>query len=55
MRNGAVQALVTPSQLQELRRSSAVSAVAPAPVASADTVTSEGVSRIGAETLQARG
>ncbi len=55
VRDGAVQALVTPAELRELRRSSAVAAVAPAPVASADTVTSEGVSRIGAELLQRQG
>jgi hypothetical protein len=55
VRDGAVQALVRPAQLGELRRSSAVAAVAPAPVASADVVTSEGVSRIGAELLQRQG
>src|SRR3954447_24442698 len=53
--DGTVQALIRPQQLARLRRSSAVASVAPAPVGSADAVTSEGLARIGAEIPQRQG
>ena len=53
--NGHVQALVPAARLRELEHDPAVRSVAPAPIASADVVTSGGVARIGADALQSTG
>jgi hypothetical protein len=50
--HGHLQALVPAARVQELSRDPAVDTVAPAPIASADAVTSGGVARIGADALQ---
>ena len=53
--HGHLQALVPGDRVAELERDPNVGDIAPAPVASADAVTSGGVSRIGADALQSEG
>src|SRR5256714_32176 len=53
--HGHLQALVPGDRVAELERDPNVGDVAPAPVASADAVTSGGVSRIGADALHSEG
>src|SRR4051812_17125832 len=52
---GQLQALVPRDALPALRRQPALAGVAPAPVASADAVTSQGVALLGADSLHALG
>src|SRR6266566_7228529 len=53
--HGHLQALVPGDRVAELARDPAVGDVSPAPVASADAVTSGGVARIGADALHTAG
>src|SRR2546430_12910870 len=53
--HGHLQALVPGDRVAELERDPNVGDIAPAPVASADAVTSGGVARIGADALHSEG
>jgi hypothetical protein len=53
--HGHLQALVPGDRVAALERDPAIGDVAPAPIASADAVTSGGVARIGADALQSTG
>ena len=53
--HGHLQALVPSDRVAELERDSNVGDIAPAPLASADAVTSGGVARIGADALHSEG